>query len=154
MEMMKGEQSNVRTVDLSIGDWVQARMVKWDYDDLDITPPMQVVEIKGDGVVLGLGSTYHPTFVEDLAPIPITREILVKNWWRPPREGVAFDTYFWTNRKDRAIEISEIDGKFYMSVIEQIDGWQRNYHIGCGLQFVHELQRAINLVKIEKEITL
>ena len=82
-KMEKAEK--IRPEDISIGDWFQARIAKWDYEDLDITPPMRVVQIGYDEVKLELNGVEHYSFVEDLAPIPITREILVKNGWRPPR---------------------------------------------------------------------
>lgn len=44
--------------ELSIGDWVVAKLAKWERDDADMTPPLQVKVIdgteRGDG---GYGST-------------------------------------------------------------------------------------------------
>lgn len=123
---------------LSVGDWFQARMVKWDYEDLDITPPMRVAEISSDEVMLQLGSVKHYAFVEDLQPIPITPEILEKN-------GVAL------------AEDYDEDSALYacpqFSVIKYGDSYtfevpQARIHV----EYAHELQHAIRLAGIEKEI--
>jgi hypothetical protein len=38
--------------EISVGDWVRVKMVKWDYDDPD-TLDAKVLGIKGDEVALG-----------------------------------------------------------------------------------------------------
>ena len=128
---------------LSVGDWFQARMVKWDYEDLDITPPMRVAEISSDEVMLQLGSVKHYAFVDDLQPIPITAEVLEKNgWWKIPYSD----------------KIYTIEGDNY-SLVYYIEGNVADFRresdrcsITCN--YIHELQRALRLVKVEKEITL
>ena len=130
---------------LSVGDWFQARMVKWDYDDLDITPPMKIVKIEKDCVRLGfsLDDLEFEVFVDDLQPIPITAEVLEKNgWWKIPYSD----------------KIYTIEGDNY-SLVYYIEGNVADFRresdrcsITCN--YIHELQRALRLVKVEKEITL
>lgn len=114
--------------DLSIGDWFQARMVKWDYEDLDITPPMRVAEISSDEVMLQLGSVKHYAFVEDLQPIPITAEVLEKN-------GLH-------------------DAEFGLSVKPKSNELCASMGISIKIKHIHELQHALRLAKVEKEIVL
>lgn len=151
--MEKAEKIKVEGI--SIGDWFQARMVKWDYDDLDITPPMKIVKIEKDCVRLGfsLDDLEFEVFVDDLQPIPITAEMLEENGWQPPRKDVDLDTWWWTNGVDKAIEAYEYEGEWYLTIIEQKEIQYRN-RVGIGLKHIHELQHALRLAKVRKEIVL
>lgn len=129
--------------DLSVGDWLQARMVKWDYEDLDITPPMRVAEISSDEVVLQLGSVKHYAFVEDLQPIPITAEVLEKNGW----QKIPYSDKIYT-----------IEGENY-SLVYYIEGNVADFRrqsdrcsITCN--YIHELQHALRLTKTDKQIII
>lgn len=129
--------------DLSIGDWVQARMVKWDYEDLDITPPMRVAEISSNEVMLQLGSVKHYAFVEDLQPIPITAEVLEKN-------GFTHDK--WSKRIWR-YEDEESEVVYYIEGSRlEITTDDCKMNITC--KGVAELQHALRLAKAGKEIVL
>ena len=131
--------------DLSIGDWVQARMVKWDYDDLDLTPPMKIVKIEKDCVRLGfsLDDLEFEVFVEDLQPIPITAEVLEKN-------GFTHDKW---SKKIWRYEDVESEVKYYIEngVLEITTG---NCKINMVCKCVAELQHALRLAKVGKEIVL
>ena len=134
--------------DLSVGDWFQARMVKWDYEDLDITPPMRVAEISSDEVMLQLGSVKHYAFVDDLQPIPITAEVLEKNGLEYVDDGndaVIFlcCDMFWARLC--------VDDTFWQVGIHSED---RLDAVVCNVKHIHELQRALRLAKVGKEITL
>lgn len=124
--MEKAEK--IRTEDISIGDWMQARMVKWDYEDLDITPPMRVAEISSDEVMLQLGSVKHYAFVDDLQPIPITAEVLENN-------GLH-------------------DAEFGLVVKLKSNGLCASAGASIEIQYIHELQHILRLMKTEKEIVL
>lgn len=118
----------IRTEDISVGDWVQARMVKWDYEDLDITPPMRIAEISSDEVMLQLGSVKHYAFVDDLQPIPITAEVLEKNGLHYAEFGLVV--------KPKSNELCASMG------------------ISIGIQYIHELQHILRFMKTDKEIVL
>lgn len=124
--MEKAEKISVS--DLSVGDWFQARIVKWDYDDSDITPPMRIAEISSDEVMLQLGSVKHYAFVEDLQPIPITTEVLEKNELHDAEFGLAV--------KPKSNELCASMG------------------ISIKIKHIHELQHALRLAKVGKEIVL
>ena len=124
--MEKAEKIDIR--DLSVGDWVQARTVKWDYEDLDITPPMRVAEISSDEVMLQLGSVKHYAFVEDLQPIPITAEVLERNGLHEAEFGLVV--------KPKSNELCASLGVY------------------IEIKHIHELQHALRLAKVGKEIVL
>ena len=131
--------------DLSIGDWFQARMVKWDYDDLDITPPMKIVKIEKDCVRLGfsLDDLEFEVFVDDLQPIPITAEVLEEN-------GFTHDKW---SKKIWRYEDEESEVVYYIEngVLEiTVDDCKIN--LVC--KSVAELQHALRLAKVGKEIVL
>lgn len=75
----------------------------------------------------------------DLSPIPLTREILEKNGWK---EAVL---RHWNIEEDFALEKGE-DGNMFWFL--------RGVSLVCSLNFVHELQHALKLCRIEKEIKL
>lgn len=68
--------------ELFIGAIVRAKIVKWDYDDPELSEPMQVMAIDATepcnlSVDLGFGDgmVAHSAFVEDLVPVPLTEDL-------------------------------------------------------------------------------
>lgn len=68
--------------ELFIGAIVRAKIVKWDYDDTELSEPMQVMAIDATepcraSVDLGFGDgmVAHSAFVEDLVPVPLTENL-------------------------------------------------------------------------------
>lgn len=118
----------IKVEGISIGDWFQAKMVKWNYEDLDITPPMRVAEISSDEVMLQLGSVKHYAFVDDLQPIPITAEVLEKNGLHEAEFGLVV--------KPKSNELCATVGT------------------SIEIKYIHELQHFLRLMKTDKEIVL
>lgn len=58
--------------EISVGDWVRVKMVKWDYDDPD-TLDAKVLGIKGDEVALGYDDkgVLMYAFIEDCIKIEL-----------------------------------------------------------------------------------
>jgi hypothetical protein len=134
--------------DLSVGDWVQAKMTKWDYEDLDITPSMKVVKIEKDCVRLGfsLDDLEFEVFVEDLQPIPITVEVLEKN-------GLEYVD------DDNDAVIFLCCDMFWARLCVGDTFWQVGIHsedrldaVVCNVKHIHELQHALRLASVGKEI--
>jgi hypothetical protein len=134
--------------ELSIGNWVQVKMVKWDYEDLDITPPMQVVKIEQNCVRLGFSPNdlEFEVFVEDLQPVPITYDIIKAIGFTPMDE----------DEEDDDLNCWELEDVCY--IFSFSDCWRiRSYSdlaIVCDIKHVHELQNAFRLMKIDKQFTL
>lgn len=148
MEMMKGEQSNVRPEDLSIGDWFQARMVKWDYDDLDITPPMRVVKIEKDCVRLGfsLDDLEFDVFVDDLQPIRITAEVLEKNGLEYVDDGNDAVIFLCCDMFWARLCVGDTFWQVGIHSEDRLDA------VVCNVKHIHDLQHALRLAKVGKEI--
>ena len=99
-----------------------------------------------------------PLFPDDLEPIPITPKILEKNGFKLKEEGETYSEYVsvWD-------EISIISFAFYKETLCGVDtllecelgfagGLDRIHH--CHIKYVHQLQHALRLCGIKKEITL
>lgn len=113
--------------DLMIGDWVC-------FDgDTEHTNPVQIDGISTEKACVD-GDWY-----DIWEPIPITAEILEKNGWRKNDIFMIFNEdpnteLSWTNRCGACL-------------------YKNGYHI-CDCDYVHQLQHALRLVGIEKEIIL
>ena len=64
--------------ELSIGDWVVAKLAKWDYDSPEETEPMRIVCIDNSepkqafADLIGSGMVKHSALIDDLRPIPLS----------------------------------------------------------------------------------
>ena len=126
--------------ELFTGAWVTTRIC-----------PEHLFQVKGmnDVFVYGIknGSVFGPFFYEDIIPIPITPEILEKfGFEHRGRYYLIFD--------DPSLALkSELQGNRLIFVIGHLFGCN-NFHAFIELQSVHELQAAMRLCGIEKEIVL
>lgn len=88
----------------------------------------------------------RPIVGRDIEPIPLTHEILVKNGLRECFDG-AIEYEYFPEDKNGLLEITEENGEVW---------WTINiaeYRI-AKLEYVHQLQHAIRLLGIDKEIEL
>lgn len=143
-----------------LGDWLCYRIGE---DKLSM--PMQVCLISESEVYLTFdGNEADPWIcdVDALVPIPLTAEILEKNnfdQWTgsgdstkmclsPHGDGVRYNLY--VGLKHKTIEV------FCAPPVEKSPGWRKHnkvYLEVCGC-YVHELQHALRLIGVEKEIEL
>lgn len=82
-----------------------------------------------------------------IEPIPLTHEVLVKNGLRECFDGATIEYEYFPEDKNGLLEITEQDGGIW---------WTINiaeYNI-TKLEYVHQLQHAIRLLGIDKEIIL
>lgn len=140
--MEKAEKIKVEGI--SIGDWFQAKMVKWDYDDPD-TLDAKVLAIEGNSVGVGFDECgiVMSVFVDDLQPIPITAEVLEKS-------GFTHDKWskkIWRYEDEESEVVYYIEGN---KVAVTTDDCKIN--LVC--KSVTELQHALRLAKVGKEIVL
>ena len=88
----------------------------------------------------------HYLRLSECKPIPFTSEILEKNGFE---ESKFFKVMYWSNIDKERIKVSwSPDGDFYLECC----GEKGRYEGGCN--FIHELQHALCLCGIEKEIIL
>lgn len=120
---------NIR--DLSIGDWVMAGGA-----------PHRVFSVNHYGVLVDTSQGLHPYNLEFLSPIPLTPEILEKNgfshngrkWYTPE----LFTLERWGDVWSIVIACS--CGEYVCEV--------------CTIKYVHQLQHALRLLKVDKDIIL
>jgi hypothetical protein len=126
-----------------IGDWVTCK--KWREN------PYRLTRINDNGKhnygVTGSGSQVGPFLIEEIEPIPLTTEILEKNGFE------------WTTTHSYMVLVVDsmhIAFGFYKDCLS-ISDWNENGNtqitsIQC--KFVHQLQHALRLCGIDKEIEL
>jgi hypothetical protein len=123
--------------DLSIGDWVMVDGEDW-----------KVSAISSDSVGLCVDNDYAVAEINECDGILITPEILEKNGF------VKRDTYIWNNQKMRCTAY-RFGHKYWDIRVTYRARDYRPTRINIeNVVYVHELQHAIRLAGIEKEIEL
>lgn len=139
--------ATLKISDLSVGDWVEI-----DHEDYGWHPAQ--INVCGD---LGIGVYFKDIDPEEeydctlsqARPIPITPEILEANGWEKDGRG-----YKWSNEKHRVfvwlkkfshfVDVVEMDKQFAT----------KNSCIEVSQLFVHQLQHALRLAGVGKEIIM
>ena len=133
--------------ELMLGDWVYGLYP----DGSRYKPPFRISAVdtypsnKSPRIVTGGGYGFQE---EHLAPIPLTPEILEKNGLKP---DAAEDAYAYRY---------QIDGVSLVECYANTEGRYRGIfafgdtRLRISLRFVHELQHALRLCGIDKEIIL
>lgn len=126
--------ADIKISDLSIGDWVR-------YDRGTDAVQIMGIYVRNNQECVVMSDSYFPDgvigFVECIKPIPLTPEILEKN-------GFEENCGRWYN-SEALMEFEQCK-----------DGWCRT--INCGeysvyfIKYVHQLQHALRLAGVEKEI--
>lgn len=128
----------MKATELQIGDWVKPKNVDTSF---------RVGLIGADSVWNDTDT--HEWYYDELEPIPLTAEILEKNGFRIIFEGELHTTYF-QDIEGFHVEI-KIDCINYIK-LSMLNGLGYNITIEC--KFVHQLQHALRLCGISKEIEL
>lgn len=135
--------------ELSIGDWVNVLNYHW--DGRPYTGQVNGITKKHGTYYLQFGSGLSAE-IDRCEPIPITKEILEKNGFKGDGyailildEQTYLDYYYYEHRLR----------KHWCGV----DEWENHSKVNditfkCNCYYVHELQHALRLCGIEKEIEL
>ena len=143
--------------DLMIGDWVNIQTEKDDEPMYSQVEQLWECEIDAD----------FQTDYKNVHPIPLSKEILEKNGFHLMhgfRYNETYPTYGWGDNIDK--KYISVDVTFYDD--EPINGVMHLVKIyrdsmgedgvdsihSCHIDYVHELQHALKVCKIEKEIVL
>lgn len=152
------------TKELMVGDYITFSDVQNDSN----CPKLKVVIIDdGDVYVSNDGDPVVDLLdSKDLAGIPLTPEILEKNGFRRANEQeTALSTVYMSPYPVRVCEAAKVKVVFYdlpiggVNVLVQIEadtkcgGGVNSLH-SCDIENVHQLQHALRLCGIEKEIEL
>lgn len=141
--------------ELSIGDWVVAKLAKWDYDSPEETEPMRIVCIDNSepkqafADLIGSGMVKQSAWIDDLRPIPLTPEILEKNGFslcngctsRWELEcGVCW------------IKVTSPENYADVTIYKKVAHGHRRVIDEMQITGVHQLQHTLRLAGIDKEI--
>ena len=138
--------ATLKISDLSVGDWVEI-----DHEDFGWRPAQ--INVCGD---IGIGAYFkdidpeeeYDCVLSQARPIPITAEILEKNG-------------FESTTKPNVFTLTH--GELQLYVSKELDGWYMSFvnfmERLCILQvirksYIHELQHALRLAGVDKEINL
>lgn len=134
----------MKATELVIGDWVNCDLCQ---------EPQQIVELYETQVMLQYCDLYDYTEIE---PIPLTPEILVKNGF----ERISKSPY----KTEYRVCFDEDNNDFLFVCIHHLRDYvavyynplNRMVHLDCNIEncMVHELQHALKLCGIDKEIIL
>ena len=117
--------------DLMVGDYICLD------GDENYDCPIQVQQIRYQGVdeIIADSDVYG---IDDIIPIPLTEEILVKNGF-----GKINNQYFFGQ-----VEIKELRDCWVVTINKE------DADVDINIHYVHQLQRLLNLCNIDKEIIL
>lgn len=127
----------MKAAELMIGDWV-----------MDGDMPTRVTSITCDGIV---ETERRISNIEVVEPIPLTPEILKKNGFGyteiDPYSNV---THYYPGEPQYCADMDLHIGGIYKGIF-----WLNTYkNVISNIRFVHELQHAFRICKIDKEIEL
>ena len=141
----------MKAEELMIGDWVNLNLDVDYKTGKSIYAPIQVTAINKDGTI-DVNCTYDKSeSMQDgwglklIEPIPLTKEVLHKN-------GFYGEVYLWINAGDeKTLEYYLFEHRLSLWYSEE-----KNQEIlfKCHCFYVHELQHALKLCGIEKEIAV
>ena len=129
--------------DLMIGDWVKFPIGNEKIIDLPYIPG------KGICASFAASATLFPVEVEKLEPIPLTAEIIEKNGFGFTRNDNTDSVWngWWIYK---GLELAT-------ACLNRDEKWPcfiNIYDSNIKCEYVHQLQHALRLCEIEKEITL
>ena len=132
---------------LMVGDWV-----KFPGGTIDKIVDLPYIEGKGICASFAASATLFPFSVDKLEPIPLTPEILEKNGFKP--QGCYKFTYtdnYCSIEIICAPDESEDNEIVYTSGVYMAGA---TFRTTITMEYIHELQHALHLCGIEKEIIL
>lgn len=130
--------------DLMVGDWVQGHLPN---------TPSKVVGIPNEYrlAVITPGGAYMELSIDDFLPIPLTPKILEKNGFDFLYSSVPGGTP--QEQRMRKVDTYKWQGLVVNYYHETNDFQMVNFR-GVRLNYVHQLQHALRLTGIDKEIVL
>lgn len=144
----------MKASELAIGDWVCVAGPVINGEERH-TPPMRVVGMGETWVYLEIDPEQGDPFdenIKDIRPVPLTADILLANGWEwehPKRLSCDLNK---DSKDDPLVHVIRAtifnNGRFFFDVHVP------NISLRLYIDYVHELQHALRLAGIEKEIEL
>lgn len=129
--------------DLSGGDWVRYRDREW-----EVCSIYQFTEEFG----LFRKDSQICESIEDIEPIPITAETLEENGFVRGKRGNYY--HYLLLDKNRTLYIHASTNGWRVEITYDAAGMLRTTHLMPDMNSVHDLQHALRLAGIDKEINL
>lgn len=132
--------------ELMIGDWVKIKNLKNPIRQITcIDERLGKVDFLDDKELI-------ITSIDNVLPIPLTEEILEKNGFEEDDYFFKYIFYFDNRRvKSSSIEVVPQDGNWNEIEMNIYSG---KADISSSVEYVHELQHALRLCGVDKEITI
>jgi hypothetical protein len=133
--------------ELMIGDWVYNKHHK---KNIQIQPYDFFVHGHGNNGTFAVSSTIVSG--RDLVPIPLTEEILVKNGFKKQEDVNEWSYYKSKDGKGQYMILWSMDYN-YLEIGSYTEEFGEFNRLGV-MRYVHQLQHALRLCGIDKEIKL
>ena len=138
--------AEIKISELSIGDWVR-------YDRGTDAVQIMGIYVRNNQECVVMSDSYYPDgvigFVWCIKPIPLTPEILEKNGFRKLDRFNEYVIGEWDSNPFIAVRLAE---KFVEPTILVKNGGTSTHLFGSRGVNVHQLQHALRLAGVEKEI--
>lgn len=137
--------------DLSIGDWVCAEQLCGVNSEPRLTPPMKVVGLGESWVNLEIDTEQGDPFEfepSEIRGVPITAEVLEKNGLEYVDDGNDAVIFLCCDMFWARLCVGDTFWQVGVHSNDRLDA------VVCAVKHIHELQRALRLAKVGKEITL
>jgi hypothetical protein len=153
--------ATLKISDLSVGDWVNVMTEKLTSlvccEEIEITRGYIHSKIKGireEGFIAveTADSRYTLVDIGCIGPIPITTEILEKNGFVRGNRGDFY--HYHRLDKNRTLYIHASTNGWRVEITYDAAGILRTTHLIPDMNSVHDLQHALRLAGLYKEITL
>lgn len=139
----------MKITELSIGDWVR-------YDRGTDAVQIMGIYVRNNQECVVMSDSYFPDgvigFVEHISPIPLTPKILEKNGWHD------YISKYNDDVEDVCYENGDIIAHSFSSIYfkggEYYFGEESGYFKTLTIKYVHQLQNALRLAGVEKEIII
>ena len=140
--------ATLKISDLSAGDWVRYKGRECTIDSIYMAPEGHPHEV----AFTYQGICYGCAYIDHLESIPITAEILEKNGFTRGQRG---DFYHYLRLdKNRTLYIHASTNGWRMEVTYDAAGILRTTHLMPDINSVNDLQHALRLAGVDKEINL
>jgi hypothetical protein len=152
--------TTLKISDLSVGDWVRCRGRNGRIERLEVIRYDERIRV---AVESDLGTMYQFVGIEDIDPIPITAEMLEKNGFT--RRSSEFPIYEYITLLGKMLRKTVVSLNHPYSYIAcRIEDTSKELHepdritVGSSVDrnpiHIHDLQHALRLAGIDKEINL
>lgn len=138
--------ATLKISELSVGDWVRDTFDEQNVRVLAIHGETEWVKVEISRDSIGTCCVRH------FSPIPITAEILEKNGWRKGQRGEFY--HYLRLDKTSTLYVHASTNGWRVEITYDAAGILRTTHLMPDVVSIHQLQHALRLAGVDKEINL